>query len=115
MSESMESQNEKNSQATTSLILGIGAVVFSLFNLAPGLLSTLGCVGIGAALFAFVSGVQGLRAAKELDGQGRTMAIIGMVAGGIGLLVSVAIFFGSFLEVQGTMLNAIATATAQAP
>lgn len=115
MSASMESQNEKNSPATTSLILGIGAVVFSLFNLAPGLLSTLGCVGMGAAVFALISGLQGLRAAKALDGQGRTMAIIGMVAGGIGLLVSVAIFFGSFLAVQETLLNTIATATAQAP
>ncbi len=115
MSASMESQNEKNSQATTSLILGIGAVVFSLFNLAPGLLSALGCVGLGAALFAFFSGLQGLRAAKALDGQGRTMAIIGMVAGGIGLLVSVAIFLVSFLGAQMTLLNAIATATAQAP
>jgi len=82
MSTEPQEKARRNTQARTSLILGVTSVVLALFSFAPGLLSNLGCVGAAAALLAFLAGVQGLRAARELDEQGRKLAIAGMAAGG---------------------------------
>jgi hypothetical protein len=102
MSISTEPQNKakRNTQAIASLILGMMSIVFALFYLAPGLLSALGCVGAIAALLAFLAGVQGLRAARGLDEQGRKLAIAGMGAGGLGLLVFIVLMASSVLRAQ---------------
>lgn len=100
MSTSNGQQNEtkRNTQAIVSLVLGVTSVILALFNFAPGLCSTLGCVGAAAAVLAFVAGVRGVRAARELDGQGHNLAIAGMVAGGLGLLIFVVVMGSSVLS-----------------
>jgi hypothetical protein len=100
MSSESESRGEtsKNKQATTSLVLGIASLVLAFFNFAPGLCSALGCVGAAAAIFAFVSGIQGIRAAGELEGQQRTLAIVGMITAGLGLLIFVIVMGSAVLR-----------------
>lgn len=102
MSTSTEPQDKtkKNQQAIASLILGILSLAFALGNFAPGLLSTLGCVGATAALLALLAGVLGLRAARKLDGQRRSLAITGMSLGGLGLIVFIAVMASSVLSKQ---------------
>jgi hypothetical protein len=88
----LQEKPKRNQQAVASLVLGVLSLVLALFNLAPGLLSTLGCVGGVAALLALLAGVQGLRAVRDLDGSGRRFASAGMAAGGLGLLVFIVAF-----------------------
>ena len=95
-----DGKTKKNQQAIASLILGILSIVFAIGNFAPGLLSTLGCVGAAAALLALTAGASGLRATRKLDGQGRGWAIAGMSLGGLGLLVFIAVMASSILNVQ---------------
>jgi len=84
-------KNPKNKQAQNSLVLGIVSIILALFNFAPGLYSALGCAGVAGSLFAIISGIQGIRAAKQLDGNQRNYAIIGMIAAGISLLIFVIV------------------------
>jgi formylglycine-generating enzyme required for sulfatase activity len=91
-------ETRRNTQAIASLVLGVASVILALFNFAPGLSSTLGCVGAAAAVLAFIAGVQGVRAARELDGQGRKLAIAGIATGGLGLLVFIAVMGSTVLE-----------------
>jgi hypothetical protein len=102
---SSESQDKisKNKQAMTSLVMGIASVVLALFNFAPGLCSALGCVGAVAAVFALISGIQGICAARQLEGQRRNLAIVGMVAGGIGLLVCIILMVSTYLETMALL------------
>lgn len=80
-----------NAQASRLLILGVASIVFAPFNFGPGLLSALGCVGALTALFAFLAGAKGLRAAREPDDQGRELAIAGNSARALGLLLFIII------------------------
>jgi hypothetical protein len=91
MSTEKHEEAKRNTEARTSLIMGVVSLVLALFNFFPGLLSALGCVGALAALFAFLAGVRGLRAAREAEDQDRKLAIIGMAAAGLGLLVFIVI------------------------
>lgn len=91
MSTKPQASATRNTQARSSLALGVAALVLALLGLAPGILSYLTCVGAVAALLAVVAGVRGLRAARESGGQDRAMAIAGMVAAGLGLLVFIII------------------------
>jgi len=77
----------ENKQAGASLILGGAAITLSFFNLLPGLLNTAGIVGPFAALLAIYAGVRGLIAAQKSGGQGRTMALGGLAAAVIGLVL----------------------------
>ncbi len=92
MSTETQDKTKKNTQANASLILGLISIVFSLFNYFPGFLCVLGIVGVVAALLAVLAGVQGLRAAREIEEQGRKLAIAGIVAGGLGLLLFIIPF-----------------------
>jgi len=109
MSTSNGQQNEtkRNTQAIVSLVLGVTSVILALFNFAPGLCSTLGCVGAAAAVLAFVAGVRGVRAARELDGVGRNLAIAGMAAAGLGFLVFIMVMGAAALSgmIQGMQVR----------
>ena len=100
MSTETQDKTKKNTQANASLILGLISIVFALFNYSPGFLSVLGIVGVVAALLAVLAGVRGLRAAREIEEQGRKLAIAGIAAGGLGLLVFIAIMASSALRTQ---------------
>ena len=92
MSTETQDKTKKNTQANACLILGLISIVFSLFNYFPGFLCVLDIVGVVAALLAVLAGVQGLRAAWEIEEQGRKLAIVGIVAGGLGLLLFIIPF-----------------------
>ena len=92
MSIETQDKTKKNTQANASLILGLISIVFALFNYAPGFFSVLGIVGVVAALLAILAGVRGLRAAREIEEQGRKLAIAGIAAGGLGLLLFIITF-----------------------
>ena len=110
MSTSTEPQDKakRNQQAIASLVLGVLSIVFALTANCPGIFSVPACVAPVAVLLAFVAGVRGIRAAREL-GQGRKLAIAGMALGGLGLLVFIVLFLPSFLEPQRELARASAT------
>jgi hypothetical protein len=94
MASAQQEGTDKRNPARTSFVLGITSFVLALFNFAPGLLSTLACAGAAASVFAIIAGIQGMRAARELEGQQRNTAIIGMAAALLGL----AIFLGVMIS-----------------
>jgi hypothetical protein len=103
MSTELQEEAKRNSQARTSLILGVTSLILMVFNFVPGLLSALGFVGALAGLFAVLAGVRGLRAARGLDEQGRKSAIAGIAAGVLGLLVFIAVLASGILSTQREM------------
>ena len=103
MSSETQEKASENKQAMTSLVMGIVSVILALFNFAPGLCSALGCAGAIAAVFALISGIQGIRAASQLEGRRRNLAIVGMVAGGIGLLVCIILLVSTYLETMALL------------
>jgi uncharacterized membrane protein HdeD (DUF308 family) len=94
MSSSIPSESEgkakKNTQATASLILGIISI------LTPFLQGI--CIPQLAGIFAIIAGIRGIQFASKSDGQGRSLAIGGLVVGGIGLLISIVLFILSFMR-----------------
>jgi len=79
---------QQNALAITSLVLGIVTLVLAFC-----------CWPLGAitGIAALITGFLGLRKADELAGEGKPLAIAGMVMGGLGLLAAVAfvVFIGS--------------------
>lgn len=96
----LQEEAKRNSQARNSLVLGVTSLTLTLFNSVPGLLSALGFVGAVAALFAFLAGVKGLRATREPDAQGRKLAIAGIAAGALGLILFIVVMASSVLGMQ---------------
>lgn len=103
MSTEPQDKTQKNTQAIASLILGVISIVFALFNYAPGFLSVLGIVGAVAASLALLAGKRGFRAAREIDEQGRKLAIAGLAAGGLGLLLFIITFIVPIVTDVGEM------------
>jgi uncharacterized membrane protein HdeD (DUF308 family) len=85
-----EGKTRQNTQAIASLILGIVSI------LTPFLQGI--CVPQVAGILAIIAGIRGLRVASKSDGQGRSLAIAGLVVGGIGLLISIILFTLSVLR-----------------
>jgi uncharacterized membrane protein HdeD (DUF308 family) len=79
-----EGKAKKNTQATAGLILGI------ISFLTPFLQGI--CVPQLAGILAIIAGIMGIQFASKSDGQGRSLAIGGLVVGGIGLLISIVLF-----------------------
>ena len=80
---------DQNTLAVTSLVCGIVTLVLALCCWPLGLVS---------AIAALITGYLGLRKADELGGNGKGMAIAGLVMGGIGILV--AVLFGLLFGVS---------------
>ena len=80
---------DQNTLAVTSLVCGIVTLVLALC-----------CwpLGVVSAIAALITGYLGLRKADELGGNGKGMAIAGLVMGGIGILV--AVLFGLLFGVS---------------
>jgi uncharacterized membrane protein HdeD (DUF308 family) len=85
----MQDKTKNNRQAMTTLVMGIVSLALSLFIFFPGILSALACAGVIGAVFALVTGIRGMRAARRLEGGRRNLATIGMIAAGLALLVFV--------------------------
>jgi uncharacterized membrane protein HdeD (DUF308 family) len=95
---------KKNKQAMSSLVLGIVSIIFSLGIFAPGVISSLACVGVAATFLALLAGIAGLRAARKMDGLGRRQAILGMLLGGAGLMVSAGAIYFQYLKYQSYLV-----------
>ena len=92
MSSSMPSEEKakKNTQATASLVMGIISI------LTPFLQGI--CVPQVAGILAIIAGISGLQFASKSEGQGRSLAIGGLVVGSIGLLISIVSFILSVMR-----------------
>lgn len=91
--------SDQNALAIISLVCGIVTLVLALCCWPLGLVS---------AIAALITGYLGLRKADELGGNGKGMAIAGLVMGGIGILAAVlfGLLFGvSLLSSSTTGLN----------
>jgi len=89
MSSELQDKTKNDRQAMTILVMGIVSLVLSLFIFLPGILSALACAGVIGAVFALVAGIRGMRAAGRLEGGRRNLAILGMIAAGLALLLFV--------------------------
>ena len=90
---------EQNTLAIVSLVCGIVTLVLALCCWPLALVS---------AIAVLITGYLGLRKADELGGNGKGMAIAGLVMGGIGILAAVllGLLFGvSLLSSSTTGLN----------
>ena len=92
MSSSMPSEEKakKNTQATASLVMGIISI------LTPFLQGI--CVPQVAGILAIIAGIRGIQFASKSEGQGRSLAIGGLVVGSIGLLISIVSFILSVMR-----------------
>ncbi len=81
--------SDQNALAIISLVCGIVTLVLALCCWPLGLVS---------AIAALITGYLGLRKADELGGNGKGMAIAGLVMGGIGILA--AVLFGLLFGVS---------------
>jgi len=70
MSTEPQSKAKRNTQAIAGLILGVLSLVLALLYAVPGITGSLRCVSLPVSLLAVVAGVLGLRAARNLSGQG---------------------------------------------
>jgi hypothetical protein len=100
MAESIDAQEKprKNRHATACLILGVSSVAFAQFCHAPGVCSAVGCVGPILGLAAIVTGILGLRNARQLEGKGQRQAVGGLIT----TLISFGLFLAVFLPVMLT-------------
>ena len=86
-----ENKPKRNSQAIASLVLGILAILtLPLFG---G-----DCVPQVAGILAIIAGVRAMRALAQFNGQGRSLAIAGIVIGSLGLLVASVVFTLGFMR-----------------
>lgn len=72
----------KNTKATVALVLGIVSLL---------------CFNLVAGIPALIVGYLGYTEAENLDGVGKTQALIGMITGGIGTLWGLGVLFGRLL------------------
>ena len=87
-----QSMVKRNTLAIAGLITGILSIVLAPLFYVSGYLFLLFCVGPVIGILAVTAGVLGLRAARNLSGQGHKTAIAGIAIGGISLLVFIGIF-----------------------
>ncbi|MHB8625449.1 MAG: hypothetical protein ACYDEO_04530 [Aggregatilineales bacterium] len=89
MSSIVQTTPTRSNQATSALVLGVASIVFALLTNAPGQVSFLGFLSPVAALLAVIAG---LRALGRVSGQQRTQAIVGILAGIVGVILFVVFF-----------------------
>lgn len=105
-----QSDSKKNQQANVSLIFGVVSIILALLNFGSLTCRSLSWVGATVGLLALLAGVRELRAARELDAQGRKLAISGMVTGSIGMVVASFYWpyaFGSLAEYLAISLGCL--------
>jgi hypothetical protein len=113
MSTPTEPQEEpkRNVLAIASLVLGALSVALAQFCSIPGTISVVGCFGLLVAIAAAATGAFGLREARNLDGQGRRLAVGGIVTAALSLLIVLVVLIPTVLRPGGILAHVAATPT----
>jgi hypothetical protein len=94
-------QPGQNTVAIVSLITGIVSILCCFANFAiPGA----SCLGLVLAITAVVTGIIGMKKAKEMNGQGHGLALGGLILGGVQVLISIILIIvslGALVAVLG--------------
>lgn len=98
MSTEPQSMAKRNTLAITGLILGVLSIVLAPFYYGPGIMFYSRCVSLAAGLLAIIASALGLRAARNINGQGHKTAIAGIAIGGVSLLVVIGMFTFSLVH-----------------